>query len=72
MTADIKGFVRGLSLKQIVFTLIFFLSLISYLLLTLWINGKVGDLADQQAVGRPGRQRPGELFSGGRRGDGRV
>ena len=50
MTADIKGFVRGLSLKQIVFTLIFFLSLISYLLLTLWINGKVGDLADQQAA----------------------
>lgn len=52
MIRGIKEFVRGLSLKQIVFTLIFFLSLILYLILTLWINHQVDGLIDQQAASR--------------------
>lgn len=48
----IKEFLRSLSPRQIVFSLLFFLSLLLYLILTLWINRKTGSLLDQQAARR--------------------
>ncbi len=48
----IKRFLQGLTLKQIVFSLLFFLSLILYLILSLWIRHKTGSLIDQQAARR--------------------
>lgn len=48
----IKEFLKSLSPKQIVFSLLFFLSLLLYLILTLWIGKKTGSLIDQQAAGR--------------------
>ena len=47
-----KEFQRSLSPKQMVFSLLFFLSLFLYLILTLWIGGKTGALIDQQAAAR--------------------
>jgi len=51
-TLKIRGFLRSLSLKQIVFSLIFFLFLLLYLILTIWINKKTGSLMDQQVARR--------------------
>ena len=48
----IKRVLQSLSLKQIVFSLLFFLSLLLYLILSLWIRQKTGSLIDQQAAGR--------------------
>ncbi len=48
----IKELIRGLSLKQIVLSLITVLSLGLYLILTLWVNGRVEALIDQQAAVR--------------------
>ena len=47
-----KRFLQSLSLKQIVFSLLFFFSLLLYLILSLWIRQKTGGLIDQQAAGR--------------------
>ncbi len=48
----IKEFLRSLSPRQIIFSVIFFLSLLLYLILTIWINKKTGSLIDQQAARR--------------------
>lgn len=48
----IKKFPGSLSLKQVLFSVIFFLSLLLYLILTVWINKKTGSLIDQQAARR--------------------
>ncbi len=52
MAGRIGEFFRGLTLKQIVFTLAAALSLAAFLVLTLWSGRKVGDLIDQQAAAR--------------------
>lgn len=48
----LKAFLSGLSVKQIVFSLITILSLVIFLVLTLWSEGQVRGLIDQQAARR--------------------
>ncbi len=50
--AKIKEFLRSLSLIQIVFFLIAVLSLIIFLVLTVWCNSRIESLEDQQAAKR--------------------
>lgn len=52
MAFRIKEWLRGLSLKEIVCSLIAFLSFALFLALTLWSNHKVAGLTDQQAAAR--------------------
>lgn len=50
MALRIKYFINGLSVKQIVFSLITILSLAIYLVLTVWSGHQVRQLIDQQAA----------------------
>lgn len=52
MSTKIKAFLSGLTLKQIILSSVFGLSLISFLILTLWSNQMVDSLIDQQAAAR--------------------
>ena len=52
MGMRIRQFLRALSPKQIVFSLITLLSLMLYAILTLWSGHMIGGLADQQAAAR--------------------
>ncbi|MCM1136608.1 MAG: hypothetical protein NC400_13680, partial [Clostridium sp.] len=52
MTSKIKRFFSGMSLKQMVFSLIAIFSLIVWLVLTLWSDSKIKGLTDQQAAAR--------------------
>lgn len=52
MALRIKYFIKGLSVKQIVFSLITILSLAIYLVLMVWSNYQVKQLFDQQAAVR--------------------
>ncbi len=52
MALRIKNFIKELSLRQIVFSLIVIVSLFLFFLLTLWADRKTGQLIDQQAAAR--------------------
>ena len=52
MSTKIKAFLSGLTLKQIILSSVFVLSLILFLILTLWSNQMVEGLIDQQAAAR--------------------
>lgn len=52
MLVKIKEFLQTLSVKQIVFSLITILSIILYLILTVWSNHQAKQLIDQQAADR--------------------
>lgn len=52
MGAKIREFVKGLSVKQIVFSLITVMSLVCFLVITVWVNHKIENLVDQQAAKR--------------------
>ena len=48
----LKAFFYGLSMKQVVYSLITFLFLVFFLVLTIWAEGAVNGLLDQQAARR--------------------
>lgn len=52
MALRIKGFIKGMSVKQIVFSLITIISLIIFLILTVWSERQISQLIDQQAAVR--------------------
>lgn len=52
MSTKIKTFLSGLTLKQIILSSVFVLSLILFLILTLWSDRIVDSLIDQQAAAR--------------------
>lgn len=52
MALRIKEFIKGMSVKQIVFSLITIISLILFLILTVWSGKQIKQLADQQAAAR--------------------
>lgn len=52
MSTKIKTFFSGLTLKQIILSSVFVLSLILFLIVTLWSNRMVDDLIDQRAAAR--------------------
>lgn len=52
LKAKPKAFINGLSVKQIVFSLIAFLSFVIFLVLTIWSDGQIKGLVDQQAARR--------------------
>ena len=52
--AGLKNFLKRLSAAQIIFSLIAVISLILYLILTLWWRGQEKKLTDQQAADRWG------------------
>lgn len=52
MALRIKEFIKGMSVKQIVFSLITIISLILFLILNVWSGHQVKQLADQQAAAR--------------------
>lgn len=52
MALKIKYFISNLSVKQIVFSLITIVSLILFLILTIWSEQKTAQLIDQQAAAR--------------------
>lgn len=52
MSNKIKAFFSGLTLKQIIISSVFALSLILFLILTLWSNQMLAGLIDQQAAAR--------------------
>lgn len=52
MTLKIKYFIRSLSVKQLVFSSITVVSLILFLVLTIWQKQQIGALIDQQAAAR--------------------
>ena len=52
MSNKIKSFLSGLTLKQIILSSVFVLSLILFLILTLWSDQMVDGLIDQQAAAR--------------------
>lgn len=52
MALKIKYFISGLSVRQIVFSLITVVSLILFLVLTVWSDRQVDELIDQQAAAR--------------------
>ncbi|MDO4302752.1 MAG: ABC transporter permease [Bacillota bacterium] len=52
MVSRIKTFISGLSVKQIVYSLTTILSLLLFLLLTVWSNKEIEGLIDQQGASR--------------------
>jgi len=52
MVSGVKTFISGLTLKQIVYSLITILSLVLFLVLTVWSNKEIAGLADQQGANR--------------------
>ncbi len=52
MNNRIIYFIKSLSLKQIIFSSITVISLLLYLVLTVWSNHQVAALTDQQAAKR--------------------
>lgn len=52
MDSKIKAFISGLSVRQIVYSLITILSLFLFLILTVWSNQQIKGLADQQGASR--------------------
>ena len=52
MVSKIKQFFGSLTLKQMVFSLIVVLTLILWLILTIWSNHQISGLIDQQAAAR--------------------
>lgn len=50
--AKVKELIQSISLRQIVLSLTIVISLTGFLILTLWCNGKINNLSDQQAAKR--------------------
>lgn len=50
--SELKEYIHSLSLRKIVLSLLAVLSLLLFLVLTLWCNHQIADLSDQQAAAR--------------------